>query len=327
MDLLPDAEETALIAETRRYLASTQPLTAAFPEQPDDGTWKEWAGLGWFGLGLSETHGGAGQGLAQEVLLFRELGRFLLPGPLLPTVLAGHGAAAAGDDELLRAALSGQARVGFAQRLGDGRIRLLDGAGAACALAAGESAIELISVDPAGMEPRTGADGSVDVRVGAPGSIRWTLPRSQSDLYERALILLSAQLVGIAEATSEQSAQYAKLREQYGKPIGAYQAVAHRCADMATRADIAHMQTVFAALAVDEGVEDPGQQACVAFVTAGDSANANAADNVQNHGGIGFTTELSAHRFAVRAHHLRQMITTRRAALDAILPAGNGERG
>jgi alkylation response protein AidB-like acyl-CoA dehydrogenase len=122
-----------------------------------------------------------------------------------------------------------------------------------------------------------------------------------------ATTLIAAQLAGIAEATCAMSVDYAKERQQFGQPIGSFQAVKHRCADMAARAEAAITQTRWAALTVDDSAQSTGSAAFEvesARVMATRAAVANAEVNIQNHGGIGFTWEHPAHRFVTRARLL-----------------------
>jgi alkylation response protein AidB-like acyl-CoA dehydrogenase len=100
---------------------------------------------------------------------------------------------------------------------------------------------------------------------------------------------------------------YAKIREQFGQPIGGFQAIKHHCADMAARAEAAYSASVFAALSVVAGRSDATFQAASARIVAADAAIRNAATNIQVHGGIGFTAECDANLFLKRAHLLEKI--------------------
>jgi alkylation response protein AidB-like acyl-CoA dehydrogenase len=115
-------------------------------------------------------------------------------------------------------------------------------------------------------------------------------------------ILTAAYCAGIAEAVCAMASEYGRMREQFGRAIGSYQAVKHRCADMAIRADAAWSQVAFAALAVSENRSDAGYQASCARLVAGSYTILGAQDNIQVHGAIGTTDELPAHRYLKRAH-------------------------
>ena len=112
---------------------------------------------------------------------------------------------------------------------------------------------------------------------------------------------------------------YAKLREQFGRPIGAFQATKHRCADMAVRAEAAWCQTVLAALAAARGQTDAGFHAAAASIVAARAAIDNAEQNVQLHGGIGYTMECDAHLYLKRAHLLERTLCGVRAGQKRLL--------
>jgi len=131
--------------------------------------------------------------------------------------------------------------------------------------------------------------------------------------------MVAAMLVGIAEATRDLSAEHAKTRVQFGRPIGVHQAIKHRCADMAVRAEAAGSQMLLAALCVESGRADATFQAAAAKVVATDAAVANAASTIQVHGGMGFTSEHDAHLFLERAHVLDHLLGDRRQHLARLV--------
>jgi hypothetical protein len=141
----------------------------------------------------------------------------------------------------------------------------------------------------------------------------------ETQLYLRGLVLVAAQLVGIAEACRDSSVHHAKTREQFGRPIGVNQAVKHACADMAVAAARASAQMLFAAAACESTGPDASLQAHVAKFIASDAARQNAAHNIQIHGGMGFTTEFEAHLFVERAEVLEQTFATRESGLAVII--------
>jgi len=132
-------------------------------------------------------------------------------------------------------------------------------------------------------------------------------------------VLVAAELAGIATATADQSTQYAKDREQFGQPVGGFQAVKHRCADMAVRAEAATSLVRYASLAVRDGHHDARFHAEAARAVAAAAAVDNAQINVQNHGGIGFTWEHTAHRYVTRAQVRSRTVGTLRDALADLL--------
>jgi len=120
-------------------------------------------------------------------------------------------------------------------------------------------------------------------------------------------VLTSAMLVGVAEAVRDMAVAYAKIREQFGKPIGAFQAIKHRCADMAVRAEAAWAQTAMATLKLHSNQPDADFHAASAKLVGSIAALEGARANIQVHGAIGFTAESNAHLFLKRAHFLDQV--------------------
>ncbi|MGW5849214.1 acyl-CoA dehydrogenase family protein [Streptomyces sp. NPDC055254] len=250
----------------------------------DRGLWRELGGAGFFALRLPEAEGGAGLGLPEAALLFEEAGRALLPGPLVATHLAAG---------VVPGAAQGTAVV-TAFDLGE---RLVAHLGEADAVL-GAPAL------PAG-EPVRSADPLTPLhRVAAAGD---------SSAYRGAGALLTAALqVGSALRTLELAVRYAGEREQFGQPIGAFQAVKHLCADMLVRAEVARTAVYAAAVtaeaAAGAGVVADGAGAGVgagevaaAKLLADEAAVRNARDCLQVHGGMGFTWEADVHLHLKRA--------------------------
>jgi hypothetical protein len=124
---------------------------------------------------------------------------------------------------------------------------------------------------------------------------------SARTLTSHGQILTAALLVGILESVRDMSVAYVSVREQFGKPVGSFQAVKHRCADMAVRAEAAGSLLWLAALTLDTGAPESARLAASVKALASEYAVASAHDNVQNHGGMGFTAECSAHLYVKRA--------------------------
>lgn len=323
MDLLPTPEQEEIAASVAAVLARELPadrrrelLSASVPIDRD--LWSRAAGLGWFTLGLPEALGGVGYGLPEEALVFRQIGAALAPGPFAATVVAARLAAVAGDLQLAAAIGAGELVVGL------GSVR----AGARTALAREVTAdldlydaswadlVLLVEPDAAVLVEASLLDGVTelacidDATRLATGRFESAAVRARSldvdDLWQRGAVLVAAQLAGMAEAVRDRATAYAKVRVQFGQPIGAYQAVKHACADMAVRAEAALSQVLFAAVAVETGRPDAAFQASAAKIVAVDAARRNAAANVQIHGGMGFTFEQDAHLYLKRSHLLDQ---------------------
>jgi alkylation response protein AidB-like acyl-CoA dehydrogenase len=114
--------------------------------------------------------------------------------------------------------------------------------------------------------------------------------------------LTAALLLGLADGAMELAVAYAKEREQFGRPIGSFQAVKHLCADMLTRTELARSAVYAAAVTLDgRGIDDPDRMVAAAKITAGEAARANGKSCIQIHGGMGFTAEVDAHLYLKRA--------------------------
>jgi alkylation response protein AidB-like acyl-CoA dehydrogenase len=323
VDFLPTPEQERLIEAVRDFLANELPVSRLSPsriatsrQEPD--FWTAFADMGWFGLALPESIGGTGYSIAEEILLFRECGRFLVSPGIYATVLAAR-IAAASQSELLPRLLSGEVRASFLVPIGQAKAGPVANGEFFC-LAPERSDLFLAwnelgaGIYPARTAVDSQAGNSLDevmavqrVLLRDTEPLAW-LPVERENLPLRAAILVAAQLSGNCEATRDMAVAYAKLREQFGQPIGSFQAIKHRCADMAVRAEAAWWLTVLAALALREGHSDVAFQTASAHIVCSDHAIKNAAANVQIHGGIGFTSECPAHHFLKRAHVLDFMV-------------------
>lgn len=328
MDLLPDTDQAALAASARdllERLSGPARLREADPDA-DPALWSAGAGQGWFALGLPEAGGGLGLGPAEQSLLFRELGRALAAGPFLGTVLAAHVALAAGRDDLAAAFATGRGRAALAVPVRDGavgpRVRGTFStfeafAGVEHVLVVGEEAAALVPAAAVVPARRSCIDPAA--RAALLDLDADALAVAGSEAVALARILVAALLSGIAEAARDGSVAYAAVREQFGVPIGTFQAVKHRCADAATRAEAAVHLTTLAALSLAAGTPDAARLAASALRVAADAALRNAADDVQNHGGLGFTAEADSHLWVKRAHVLARTLGPLGAETAAVL--------
>jgi len=311
MNLMPTDEQVEIASSSRAFLADRLPTSRIREvieiddhagDPVDDKTWREAAELGWFGLGLPEEAGGIGFGLADEAVLFREIGRSLAPGPYLSTVLGARVAAAGGADALAVDLVAGAGRAGLAVPAGSSELWVLDGGDHVLmvhpdrAALVPTSAIEALTAEPCIDDASRIARG----RQGAYAPVA-EVTAAQDPIHRRALVLSAALLVGMAEKCRDLCVEHASSREQFGKPIGIHQAVKHPIADMAIRAEAAWPQTVVAACAHDEGRPDADFHALSARIAASGAARDNAAHTVQVMGGMGFTHEHDAHLLVKRA--------------------------
>ena len=295
---VPDAEQRALVAAIAGPIAALLPLSRLHGDAGGDHPrLRDLAGLGCLGIALDEALGGSGLGVVEEALVFEQLGRSLVS----PGVLASVIAAQVATGETARAIAGGERSVALAVPDGE-RLLLIDAA------------------DPADLVLRLDIDG-VALFEGAALSGRrlldagrWSLPLAQADATgiplatgdagsaRRAVLLCAAALSGIAAAGRDMAVDYARTREQFGRPIGTFQAVKHHCADMAVEAMAAADLTGFAAVALAGGRADAPLLVDAALSIAIRAAVRNAGLNIQIHGGIGFSDECDAHLFLKRAH-------------------------
>ncbi len=324
IDLLPSAEQQQIIDSVAAFLAAELPLARLRPGSDGERSgdicisaelWQRMAGLGWFGLGIPEGRGGAGLTVVEEMLLAREVGRYAASPAIAATIAAAH-LAVRGDRDLLENLVAGKQRVAIASRLcaGSDECHLLDARGAGYCLvvdgsearlygtAAFDEVRAVISLD----------DAIVLERARLAPRVRPLLRDAAGDVGHRISLLNSAQLLGVSEAALQQSVDYAKAREQFGQAIGSFQAIKHRCADMAMRAEAAYAQVFFAGLSQAGGQPDAAYQVAAAKVISAEAALANSRSCIQLHGGIGFTAECAAHVFLKRAHLLGQLGGERR---------------
>jgi alkylation response protein AidB-like acyl-CoA dehydrogenase len=320
-----------------RFKSERMREIAASDDGFDSDGWAEMAELGWPGLALSEEWGGQGLGIVDLAVLSEEMGYALAPSPLFSNTIAGLALAECGSDEQrerwLRPLALGEKRGtpalwdagspatpgGFtmeARADGDGvildgeKILVMDAASAdffVVATADGRRHLVECGADGVTVTPEPAIDptrrfSSVrfdGVRVAATD----TLPGEEADYYPvffRLCVALAAESTGIAQRTMEMAVEYAKDRQQFGRPIGAYQAVSHRCAQMLLETENARSAVYGAAWAADAEPESLPLAASMAKAYASDAGWRVPNASIQVHGGIGFTWEHDLHFFLKR---------------------------
>jgi alkylation response protein AidB-like acyl-CoA dehydrogenase len=276
----------------------------------DDALWRELCELGWPGIAIAEEHGGQGLGMVELVILCEEIGHACAPLPFLSNAAAGMVIEAAGSDaqkeRWLPGIASGEARGAF----GDPDV-LIDGEGAACAANYGsDGAVRIVDLDGVALEPLDLIDATrrYSRPLGdGPGD------RVEGDFEgatARLLVAVAADLVGVAQRAMEMAVDYAKEREQFDRPIGAYQGVSHQCARMLYDVEEARSLTYFAAWAADAEPESVPLAAAMAKARASDAAWDVTKASIQVHGGIGFTWEHDLHFLLKRARAGAQLFGT-----------------
>jgi alkylation response protein AidB-like acyl-CoA dehydrogenase len=307
-------DEVALADGIRALCAGRFPLERLRAAEEGDGLldtdgWGELAEAGVFSLQVPEAAGGVGLGMAAAAVVFEELGRALVPGPLLATHLAAGIIEGAADGKTVVGAVRRPAPTGAAA-LAPTLVGHLPSLGALVVV--GEEA--LTAVDAAEVE------GVRIERPLDPLTPLWRIDRlpegrpiggpEEAAAWRRARSVLGgAQLVGLATANLEMAVAYAQQREQFGKPIGSFQAVKHMCADMLVAAETARAAVHAAAVTIDQpDVGDGDRAAAGAGLLAAEAAIRNGKTSIQVHGGMGFTWEVPAHLYLMRARVLAEAI-------------------
>ena len=306
----------------------------------DRGLWAGVAELGWLGTVIPEVHGGLGLGYVELCAIAEELGRAVAPVPFASTLyffaeallLAGSPGQ---QEQWLPKIACGQLIGCFATAEGPGRpsgalttvveagritgtkIPVTDGgiADVAVVLAAaagapglylvqlGQTAVQrvpLSSLDGSRGAASLSFDGAHAEPLGRPGTGLHLVDR----VMQRAAVLLAFEQIGGADRCLQMARDYALQRYVFGRPIGSFQAVKHRLADMYVRNELARSNAYYAAWALDTNADELPIAAASARLAAGDAFGFAAKENIQIHGGAGFTWEADPHLFFRRARQL-----------------------
>jgi alkylation response protein AidB-like acyl-CoA dehydrogenase len=328
------AQTVAGLLTKHQSRAAARNLLTAKAAQADarPAFWDELSGLGLLGLHLSEEQGGSGFGLLETLVVAEQMGCYLAPGPFVPTVVTSAVLAAAGPGELRKRLLPGLAdgSVIGAVALG-GEVTLTHGAatGPAGVVISGHLADVLLV--PAGqdvlvIEPSAGGvqaqvPANLDpsrpaARVRLDAAPATVLPGARGLLTAVARAVFAAEAAGLARQTTELAAEYAQVRQQFGRPIATFQAVKHHCANMLVAAELAAAATWDAGRAGIGGGDQLAYAAAIAATLAVPAAVSNASLNIQVHGGIGFTWEHDAHLYLRRAAAIAAVADTEQAAIE-----------
>ncbi|HLM16531.1 MAG TPA: acyl-CoA dehydrogenase family protein [Acidimicrobiia bacterium] len=300
MDFELTDDQASLQEGVRAFLAGRFPLDAVRGIEAaghlDRGRWQELGDTGVFSIMLPEAEGGLELGVAEAALVFEELGRALVPGPLVASFLAAPWIDGAVTGETIVGHFEPGTPVSVVEHPADlDAIFTLapDGVRRLAPAALTTTPVER-PVDA--LTPLAIVHGEVpagDVIADAHAADRARLVGT---------VLTSALQLGLALRATELATAYAKEREQFGRVIGSFQAVKHLCADMLVRAEVARAAVYAAAVALDGRSDDDSVRAAAAAkILAGDAAIANGKAGIQVHGGIGFTWEVDAQRFWKRA--------------------------
>lgn len=275
MDMLIAPERLELAEAVRDFLSGTHGPEVlrrldAGPNR-DPAIWQGLVEMGLTGLLVPEEHGGLGMGLLDAALIARECGRVALAEPLVESAF-----------------------VAVPWLVGRGET------GALAAMAAGER-----TVAPAHQLNGWMADGDGAARDSIDPLRNLTeLPANASDdplLLDLGALMAAAQLVGLAEAMLDQAVEYSKVRTQFGQPVGGFQAIKHKLADVAVALEFARPVLWRAAQALDDGIASASLHVSHAKVAATDAAYLSAESAIQVHGAMGYTYEVDLHFWMKRA--------------------------
>jgi alkylation response protein AidB-like acyl-CoA dehydrogenase len=312
MDFRLDDQQRALQDTIAGFCATRYPLEdVAQREAPTEATtraaWQELSDLGVFSLLVPESAGGLGLEMVDATLVFEQLGRHLVPGPLLwstlgatalaaaphpATVMSGFDQVEAGDDPIL---------VDHAAELESLLVLRADRVSVLVAGELGEAEV-LTPFDPLTPVGRYATLGAGTTIGDAAAAVR---------LRAQGTVLAAALLVGIAEAALALARQYSLERQQFDRPIASFQVLKHMMADMYVRTGLARSSTYAAAAVLDDPqVGDRGRSVSAAKLLAGEAAIDNARATVQILGGMGFTWEMPSNHLLKRAWVLEESFGT-----------------
>ena len=308
-DFTEDQQEIKRTA--RELLASRSPMAkvreASESETYDDALWSELRELGWPGIAIAEEHGGQGLGTVELAMLLEELGYAVAASPLLSSAMAALAIQEAGSDEQkarwLPALATGEATGAFGVAEGGSAGLVADADAAQVIVLVEDGAATLLAREDAEVEPFSSIDGTrrfarVALDPAHPGE---AMPGDGDAACDRATVAVSAELVGVCQRALDMTLEYVKERKQFGTPVGAYQAVAHRCAAMLLHTESARSAAYFAAWAADADPARLAEGASLAKAAASTGAREVTSSAIQAHGGIGFTWEADVHWLFKRA--------------------------
>jgi alkylation response protein AidB-like acyl-CoA dehydrogenase len=272
----------------------------------DTALWRELCELGWPGIAIAEEYGGQGLGVIELSILCEELGRSMAAVPLLASAMAACVIEQAGTPaqrERWLAGLASGETIGALASATDGTAELVvsgaeanvfvliedDGSGRLVAAEEEAEVSPIQAIDPTRSAAKvTAGDAGEALEHGCPG-------------LGRALVAVSSELVGVSERALEMTVEYVKDRKQFGVPVGAYQAVSHRCAQMLLDTQKARATTAQAAWSADANPDGLAEAAAMAKAAASDAGREVTQAAIQMHGGIGFTWEADVHWLYKRA--------------------------
>ena len=318
MDLSYTEEQELFRRSVREFVADRVPPErlaeiADGAEGWDSALWKEAVGLGLAGISVPEDRGGAGMSFVEEAIAAEELGRGVFPGPWLGSVILAQPALEEAP-ELLQAVASGE-RIATYVHAEDplsvdvpaADLVVLDTGTTIQALDRDQVRWETVpTLDGTRRLSRASFEGA-DGRMLAEGQAAEAI---RARIRDRALAALAAEATGVAERALETATGHAKERDQFGLPIGKFQAVSHQLADTYMDVELTRSLAMWAVAAVDDDDPDRTVAAETAKAFAADAAVRACERAIQVHGGIGFTWEHPLHRYYKRALWIRAFLAS-----------------
>lgn len=296
----------------------------------DDDLWLEMCELGWAGIAVPEEFGGQGLGLVELCIVLEEQGATLSPTPLLPTSCAQRLLVHSDRDDQRQRWLpelaSGAARGAIGELVGGAAI-VAGAPDAHVALLADGDETSVLQLEGVAIEPLTTIDplrGYARVEeAGEPltGNVRRGL--------DEAMICVSAELLGVARRSLEMTLDYVKERKQFGVPVGSFQAVSHKCAEMLLHVESARAAVLYAAWAADAMPQLLSEAAAMTKFVCSTGAVSVTSAAIQAHGGVGFTWEADLHWWYKRAQLDAQLLggaSVHRARLGELLAQAAGDQ-
>jgi alkylation response protein AidB-like acyl-CoA dehydrogenase len=265
----------------------------------DDGLWRELSELGWPGIAIGAEHGGQGLGAVGLAIVLEELGYAVATAPLLSTALAALAIEHAGSDTQRARWLPGLASGELTGGLGAPDL-VSDGDTADVIVLLADGGARVVERAAADIEPFATIDPTRGfARVSGDGE---RIPGDVAGAIDRAAAAVAAELVGVSQRALDMTVAYVKQREQFGVPVGSFQAVGHRCADMLLHTEAARSAAYYAACVADGAPGRMAEAAALAKAAGSEAGREVTASAIQAHGGVGFTWEADVHWLFKRAH-------------------------
>lgn len=307
------SDDQIALQEAMRAFCESRCGSEALHELADAGgpthqLWQELAEMGVFGLCVPEEQGGAGLGWVEAMVVFEELGRSLVPGPLVATFLAAQNLPEAVSGDAIVTMLDSAARPVMLEHPDFANHLAVTDGEAVLSIGMDWSATD--NDEATSLDPLTPVIRIEEEHFSSMLEASSVLDTDAYLWQLRGAALLAAQQLGIAAGATASAVAYAQERKQFDKPIGQFQAVKHLCSDMLTSVEVARAAVYFAGAILDDpSFGDEQRAVSTARLMASKAANLCGRNCVQIHGGMGYTWEMDAHLYLKRAWVLDMTLT------------------